>query len=97
MSQTEGALRVRADRRVEGSWEIVRDALMRVGQGIEGVRVELGEREAFEAAPDAGAFRDFVEVGVLWHVDLEALEYAAEWLIDEFDWVIDVARPAYLA
>lgn len=95
MSRPEGALRVRADRRVEGSWEIVSRALERVGQGIEGVRVELAERAAFDAAPDAGAFRDFVEVGVLWHADLEPLEYAAEWLIDEFDWVVDVARPAY--
>ncbi len=95
MSRPEAALRVRADRRTQGAYEAVLDAIVRVSEGIEGVRAELGGREAFDSAPDEGAFRDFVEVGVLRHAALEPLDYAAEWLIDELDWMVDVGRPAF--
>lgn len=84
-------IKVRIDRRAEIADE-VRSELEDLGATVQGLTVALVDREAFEAARDAGKFRDFVELATLAHDSDDVLEWVAEELVDRFGWLIDVTK-----
>ena len=88
---THPALRwtVRADRRT-ADFEAVRAELLSLAETLVGLEVELVDRLDFDAATDAGAFRDFVPIAVARAPDLAILEAMAEELLLEFGYRLDV-------
>ena len=82
--------RVSLDRR-KGDLPRTRDALSQLAQHVHGLHVALDPEPDFWAAPDAGTFRDFVPVATLAHSHELALELAAEWLLERFGWLVDLA------
>lgn len=59
-----------------------------------GVSVHPIDAEAFEGAPDGGAFRDFITAATLSADHAEQLEYVAEFLLDTHRWQVDFMRAA---
>jgi hypothetical protein len=82
---------VRIDRR-QASREALLEELEALARTIQDLRVEVVAAEAYWAAPDQGAFRDFVAVALVSHAHLEALEVVAEELLVSFGWLIDFQR-----
>lgn len=82
---------VRIDRRAEVVDELRRE-LVSLSQSVEGLTVAFVDEDGFEQARDAGKFRDFVAVASLSHQEPEVLEWAAEELVDEFGWLVDIGR-----
>lgn len=82
---------VRIDRRAEVVGAL-RDELCSLGDTVAGLEVEFVDHDEIEQARDAGKFRDFVDVAHLRHESQDVLEWVAEELIDEFGWLVDIAR-----
>lgn len=83
---------VRMDRRAEVVDQL-RAELRSLGESVGGLAVELVPDAEIEAARDGGKFRDFVDVARVTHAEPEVLEWVAEELVDEFGWLVDIARP----
>lgn len=84
-------LTVRIDRRAE----VLEDLLAELGslrETVAGLEVELVPMAEIEAARDAGKFRDFVDVARVRHDSADVLKWVAEELVDEFGWLVDIAR-----
>ena len=86
---------IRADRR-SVDLDLLQEELLVLGSTLAGLEVELMSQEAFEAPPDAGAYRDWAPVAVAVAVDPRILEVLAEELILEFGFQIDMFTPESL-
>jgi hypothetical protein len=82
---------VRADRR-EADLDAIVALLRELDGGVDGLAVRVVDRERFELAPDAGAFRDFIPLAHLVHAHEDALHYVAEVLLEDFGWQVDIVR-----
>jgi hypothetical protein len=80
---------LRADRR-QLPWARLRAELLGLAQTLEGLRVELIPEDRYMEQPDGGAFRDFGPVATLHSDELGVLEAAAEELLLEFGFLIDL-------
>ncbi|MBA2664709.1 MAG: hypothetical protein H0U74_20650 [Bradymonadaceae bacterium] len=82
---------IRIDRR-KADRDAVAAALAMLGASVKDLVVVLGSPEDYWAAPDVGAFRDFVEFATISHPAEAGLEYAAEELLESFGWLVDFQR-----
>jgi hypothetical protein len=82
---------IRADRR-EADLARVQRELAELGQTLEGLSVTLAPAAALAAAPDGGAFRDFVLVGTARAQDVRVLEAMAEELLLDFGFLVDFLK-----
>lgn len=82
---------LRADRR-RADLSQISDSLRDLESLVQGLSIDLLDEELCEAAPDKGAFRDFVDLALLHHPHTEALELVGEELLAEFGWLIDFKR-----
>lgn len=84
-------LTVKLDRRAEIHDDLVVE-LRQLADSVAGLKLELVDQSEFEAARDAGKFRDFVPIASFEHSSEEVLSWIVEELIDEYGWLVDFGR-----
>ena len=81
---------IRADRRAT-SYEPLVAEIRDVAQSVAGLELRLVTQSAWNQAEPTPGFRDFSPIAWISHVDGEALQWAAEELVDSLGWRVDVS------
>lgn len=79
---------VRIDRR-KANPQTLSQHLRALAQEIQDLHVEIIDMQVFWSLPDDGTFRDFTPIATLSHPHTDALEHAAELLLDDWGWGVD--------